>query len=97
MKIRNGFVSNSSSSSFIVNKVHLSDFQVWLIKNHIEAAKTLPGLGQSYLEAWEIEETDSSITGHTTMTNFDMGQFMRNIGVPMNFVEFGEYWEDAED
>ena len=36
MKIRNGFVSNSSSSSFIINKENLTPNQIERIKNHIE-------------------------------------------------------------
>lgn len=39
MKIRLGFVSNSSSSSFIIDKKNLTELQINLIKNHIEVAK----------------------------------------------------------
>jgi len=39
MKIRIGFVSNSSSSSFVVSKKHLSLDQINKIKKHIEYAK----------------------------------------------------------
>ena len=34
MKIRQGFVSNSSSSSFVINKINLSEKQIEQIKNH---------------------------------------------------------------
>lgn len=36
MKIRNGFISNSSSSSFIIKKVNLTTEQIKQIHNHIE-------------------------------------------------------------
>ena len=38
MKIRSGFVSNSSSSSFIIKKERLSNLQKFAIENHIELA-----------------------------------------------------------
>jgi hypothetical protein len=39
MKIRNGFVSNSSSSSFVINTKNLSAQQIEAIRNHIEVAE----------------------------------------------------------
>jgi hypothetical protein len=39
MKLRQGFVSNSSSSSFIIDKKHLSTEQIRAIKNHLEVGK----------------------------------------------------------
>lgn len=41
MKIRNGFVSNSSSSSFVVKKASLTAMQIEAIHNHIEVASWL--------------------------------------------------------
>jgi enolase len=36
MKIRTGFVSNSSSSSYIISKKNLTEEQIYMIKNHVE-------------------------------------------------------------
>jgi hypothetical protein len=41
MKIRSGFVSNSSSSSYIVQKKNLSEEQIDMIKNHIDVCLKL--------------------------------------------------------
>ena len=90
MKIRNGFVSNSSSSSFTVPKSVLTEFQIWAIKHHVHATKTIPGLsGYFYDYPWNITETDDAIEGYTDMDNFDMIDFMKQIGVYMNAVKFG--------
>ena len=97
MKIRNGFVSNSSSSSFVVSKNDITAMQLTLIKNHSkEGAK----YGIQYPEdEWSIYETDESLEGYTSMDNFDMESFMRRIGVDMSKVNFGGNladWDDEE-
>jgi hypothetical protein len=84
MKIRNGFVSNSSSSSFIIFKEGLSYEQIKKIKNHSSIAQTLCEQGTrlnymySYEDAWSINETDLTIEGYTHMDNFSMGEYLRD-------------------
>lgn len=41
MKLRIGFITNSSSSSFTIAKSDLTDEQIEKIKNYFEAAKKL--------------------------------------------------------
>ncbi len=80
MKIRNGFVSNSSSSSFVIPKDKLTDIQILSIYNHIEEAEK----HQVYYDfygvyednAWSISENEFYITGYCSMDNFSMGRFL---------------------
>ena len=82
MKIRNGFVSNSSSCSFIIPKEILSAVQIDMIKNHIEYAKeNFPQLNADCCNAWDIEENEEAITACTSMNNFSMYKYLLLIGV----------------
>ena len=90
MKTRSGFVSNSSSSSFAIYKKYLTGEQIEKIRNHAEEAK---GMGL-YDEPWSIHETDLVIGGSTWMDNFDMHQFLREIGVNPDNQEVVE-WSDS--
>jgi len=79
MKIRNGFVSNSSSSSFVINRSKLSKIQIKRIHDHIFHASKHPNIFP-FLEDWEIEENEDmdTITGFTWMDNFDMETYLRD-------------------
>ncbi len=90
MKKRIGFVSNSSSSSFIINKNDLSKKQITKIHNHIKEAKrmnnpknTPEGYDFQYGwdDAWNIKETKYVIEGYTTMDSFSMDEFLIDIGI----------------
>lgn len=87
MKIRNGFVSNSSSSSFVILKNKLTETQIYQISNHIELAKQffMDGCDE---DAWDIEESDYAIKGYTNMNNFDMEEFLNKIGVHEKDIEW---------
>lgn len=89
MKTRNGFISNSSSGSFIINKNCLSDLQIDNIKNHATSLYFKRNSNHKY-DAWNISEDEFCIYGRTSMDNFDMWEFLRVIGVDMNMVEWGD-------
>jgi len=85
MKIRNGFISNSSSSSFVIfNKHVLTLDQRNAIFDHINYANEHDIEELKYSEdydAWRINEKDHIIEGSTIMDNFDMDYFLELIGV----------------
>jgi len=98
MKIRHGFVSNSSSSSFVISKAALSRMQLLMIVNHIQTAKFLSDLGVAIgdfdLEVdpgdqWSISEDGDDISGETCMDNFDMKWLLEQIGVPAHAITWG--------
>ena len=88
MKLRTGFVTNSSSSSFTIAKSNLTADQIEKIKNHIEVTKELEM--STFYDEWTIRENKYDIQGYTLMDNFDMEKFLLLIGVDRNDIE----WED---
>jgi hypothetical protein len=85
MKIRRGFVSNSSSSSFMIDKCDLTSEQIYQIKDHAVYAK-LKNWNVMYDCPWCIDETEDQISGSTSMDNFDMRWFLDKINVNMDKV-----------
>ena len=80
MKIRNRFVSNSSSSSFVIPKDKLTAEQIQLIFNHSQEAEKHSeyfDFGNSD-EYWSISESEYYISGYTFMDNFDMYEYLVN-------------------
>jgi len=84
MKLRKGFVSNSSSSSFIISGEGITELQKKMLENHIEYAnREWPGefFADGY-DAWTIHINENGdIEGDTMMNNFDIEEFMKRIGI----------------
>ena len=92
MKRRHGFVSNSSSASFVVPTSALTDLQIMLILNHVSVSDLLRR-GDEYPvvhDDWLIENDGRNITGATSMDNFDMYKFMSEIGINMELVKWSD-------
>ena len=79
MKNRRGFVSNSSSSSFIIQKKYLNNEQLNMIYDHINVAKGILKEDMDYDMPWDIKNHKDNIRGSTMMDNFDMHYFLTEI------------------
>ncbi len=96
MKIRFGFVSNSSSSSFVVDREFLSNEQVDMIINHIQLSQRSK-ISKDDIEypvteydAWDIQVRTGYIRGTTLMDNFDMRYFLANVvGISEDKIDWG--------
>jgi hypothetical protein len=91
MKRRHGFVSNSSSSSFVIGLSKLTADQVFKIERHIETANldNFDEIEWKTIDCkWSIEVTEDFVRGDTWMDNFDMHAFLKRIGVNMDDVRW---------
>ncbi len=80
MRIRSGFVSNSSSSSFVVALCNISQNQLHKIWHHDIYGEKL-GIPYAREGYWNIVTGKGIVRGFTLMDNFDMGDFLEKIGV----------------
>lgn len=87
VKFRDGFISNSSSSSFIINKDDLSKEQIEGIYNYGASDKIPKDEDMFYYINWNIEEDDKKIIMSTIMDNFDMYSYLiKDLGVKKEYI-----------
>ena len=88
MKIRDGFVSNSSSSSFVISRNDLSATQLYQLIHHEELASSF-GLHCDPMDAWYVDDDLANIVkGSTHMDNFSMVEFFNYIGIDIDKVKW---------
>jgi len=93
MKQRTGFVSNSSSSSFIISRRNVSDSQIKKIENHIHYYnKHFSHLPDHHMQtdddAWNINVGEEVVSGSIWMNNFPMDELLERIGVDDEDIEW---------
>ena len=81
MKMRNGFVSNSSSASFIIAKTALSELQ---IKALLEYSDSI----EDNWDGWIIREEEYFIKGRTTMDNGSISDFIDSLEIPEGSISY---------
>ena len=102
MKIRKGFVSNSSSSSFVVFKDALTKQQKDMIYDYQEYVKFFNTIDEKTIELfdycidspWRIVEYDDFIFGETSMDNFSMMDYLDYIKIENKYVDWNEGYND---
>ena len=87
MKVREGFVSNSSSSSFIIPIEKLTEEQLTAI---ITNDQTDQGELSDW-DMWKIELKKDEIEGSSGMDNYDYEKFLSKIGIDKSIIKWERY------
>jgi len=90
MKTREGFVSNSSTSSFVLKKADVTEEQLEAIRKHDQSQAFKDCRWSSAGDAWTILEDDECLMGYTWMDNFDMAEYMKELGIDSSVVEMDD-------
>lgn len=89
MKIRLGFVSNSSSASFSINKNYLTPAQLQSIKDTLSGAIPIKSNDEfntdnpEYIEDWIMSDRGDYLQFETMMDNFDLIYYLlKDLRIP---------------
>lgn len=81
MKTRIGFVSNSSSCSFIIKKADLTQSQEYIVENYQECALKSTEAYPDEVNDWTMYEYANYYNFRTFMDNFSLNEFFESMGI----------------
>lgn len=82
MKIRNGFVSNSSSASFVLKTNKLSSNQLCRIFELIKEDECDGTILKLDYDRWSITISENEISGYTWMDNEELSELFSELNIP---------------
>lgn len=94
MKFKSDYITNSSSANFMIPKNILNKEQIIALYHHVELGEAIAKRIKKYdhlfnkSDEWLIYEDKKFIYGETSMTNFDMLWFFKEIGIDEKEIEY---------
>ena len=81
MKTRAGFVSNSSSASFVLLKGRMTELQCAVVRNYDKILRALMGKDFTIWDSWVFEEDEAHFCFHTSMDNCHLARNFKILGI----------------